>query len=461
MTRHDEFDGVLETTTPLMPVVTTGDEQERGIPLFLNADDGHPFPFDPWNLRDDGDIDSCILGVLANKAHGKTSTARTIAVRLGQRDADGEEMRIAAANFRRDDDKPEYEDTADFFDSTQIKLEEFSINLLDMSMGMTYAQQLGLMKVVFGHIFGIPKFSPAQTEVLRYGLMKVRELFPKTADLGVMALGLRTLNKKEIVKYRDQIYASTAKKHGGDPNFLKLIAERDGETGGKPKYKAKKFVEVGRLMQAAAELASMIEEAVGGEYGGIIGGSGSLAKVMEDRFISFDYSGLTDDQVALVETLLWYWKTAALINGDKRFEYHIEIHDENYMMWEFEVYARAMHRFMKQIRSKRTFLILLTHRFADWETVGKTDSHQYRLATNMSSDIDMWLIGKLDKAAAEDAGRRLKLTADEVAQIQNLELGHWGLKIGRKPIVWVRIAMTDTEHELSTSDSAVKKMVIR
>ncbi|MCA9325819.1 hypothetical protein KDA23_07240 [Candidatus Saccharibacteria bacterium] len=448
--------GTVDQTMPLQPVVTTGVGQDRGIPLLINSESREPMAFDPWNLRDDKETDSNVFGVMAKKGHGKTTLNIAISTRLGQRRAgknSERKIRITIDDHRRDDGTPEYEALTKWYDAEQINLAEFGLNILDPEMLMTLSQQLGLLKSVLGYVFGIPRFSPIMSEALRYGLKKVLENYPKTADLRVMALGLRTLNSKEVARFRTESYMEAQQRHTDNPNFQAEVQRLKSGAG--------RFNEAGKLYRAAGKLASMIEDLLDGEYGEILGSSGSLAKRMSERVTSFDYSGLNDEQIALLQTVLWHWKTAAIINKDRRFEYDIEVHDENYMMWAFEVYANSMHRYLKQIRSRQTVVIMSTHRPSDYETVGSTDSQQYKQAMNMLHDIAGWFIGRLDRDAAEDIGRRLRLTADEIERIQHLEVGHWAYKIGDNPIVWTELVLVEEEELMALSDSANTSMAIK
>jgi hypothetical protein len=119
-----------------------------------------------------------------------------------------------------------------------------------------------------------------------------------------------------------------------------------------------------------------------------------------------------------------------------------------------------MHRYLKQLRSYSTFVILSTHRFADYETVGSKNSKLYKLAMNSIREIDMFLIGQLDSVSAEEAGQILRLTSEEVSHIQRLKVGHWGLKIGSEPIVWVRTELTDDLKKTTFSDEANERMLV-
>ena len=469
------FDGIIDQSPPFMPATTTGGAQERGLPIFRDTNTREPEPFDPWNLKKEGRINSTVMATLAEKGHGKTTTNIVIATRLGARRAGTDKMRLTTDDHRRDDGTPEYEDLTKFFGTEQINLAEYQLNILDMAMGMKAHQQLGTLKACLEYTIG-RKLKVPEAEALRYGLKKVRKLFPKDAELGLLSLALRNLGMGDVVGFQADIIGSLAQRHGNSPEFRKLVEEgapkEKGDAGnddqmslfGPSLSKKAKKPQFGRqtkgLLDAAAELASMIEELIDGEYGQIFGGQHSLVEAMSQRMVAFDYSGLSEEAIMLMQTLMWEWKTAALVNKDKRFQFDIEIHDENYTMWQYPVYARAMHKYLKQIRSYGTFVIMSTHRLADYRTVGKKSSREYQLANNMLSDVGIWLIGKLDRMAAEEAGKRLRLSETEVEQIQGLTKGNWGLKIGSEAIRWVTVDLTPDEIEISASDGANDRMAI-
>ncbi len=445
-TMAQAFDGTIEVTVVDTPAVTTGRVQKRGMPVFFDDDTGEPVLLDPWLLKKEGRIGAPAMIELAKRGHGKTSNNMHMVLTFSARKGyDGGVFRASGDDHRGDDGRPEYELLAHTLGVEEVPLATYQLNCLDMAMGMKYEQQLGMLKELLKHVFG-NKMSSKHAEPLRYALLIVRRDFPKDAELGLLAMVLRTIGDDDARELLAKSRSNLDERHADNPKYQALKA--------RTVHISKKFQE------SALELAAMIEELLDGEYGGILGGQSSLSEVLQRRFVIFDYSGLSDEAVMLVQAMMWYWRAAAIANRDFRFRFDMEFHDENYKMWAFPVYAKAMHRYLKQLRSYSTFVILSTHRFADYETVGSKNSKLYKLAMNSIREIDMFLIGQLDSVSAEEAGQILRLTSEEVSHIQRLKVGHWGLKIGSEPIVWVRTELTDDLKKTTFSDEANERMLV-
>ncbi len=109
---------------------------------------------------------------------------------------------------------------------------------------------------------------------------------------------------------------------------------------------------------------------------------------------------------------------------------------------------------MKRIRATSAFLVMNTHRWGDYRTVGNESSEQYKLANNMLEDIDMWLLGQMTKPAANETRERLGLSKHERDLLLDLPVGAWLLKIGDEPALEVVTNLTPLEKEMSASDAA-------
>lgn len=439
------FPGVVDHLALETPVVTSRRVQDRGLPVFINDDTGEPELFDPFLLKKEGRIRAPAMCILANRGHGKTTTnmhlAKTFSARKGR---DGAVFRVSGDDHRRDDGRPEYQMLALDLGVEEVSLATYQLNCLDMAMGMTHAQQLGMVRVLLKHVFG-NQLKPLHGEALRYALTIVRRDYPETAELELVPEILRTIEEDDIRELLREARRSLRSRHADNPKFQELQRRNVRLSKG--------------ILEASVELAGMLEELLDGEYAGIFGGQQSLAEILQRRFVIFDYSGLSEEAVMLVQSMMWFWRAAAIANQDFRFRFDMEFHDENYKLWQYEVYAKAMHQYLKQLRSHSTFVILDTHRLGDYETVGKKGSQTYKLATNAIREIDIFLIGLLDQASAEEAGEFLRLTPEEVAHIQRLKVGHWGLKIGSERIIWVRIDLTDSLKAASYSDDANDHML--
>lgn len=440
------FSGTADEMALDIPAVTTQSIQPRGIPVFYNLDSGEPQPFDPWGLRQAGRVGSPAAAVVGDRGHGKTSLIMHIAMCFAARKGrGGAKFRINGDDHRRDNGVPEYQALAEDLGVEEVPLASYRLNCLDMSMGMTDAQQQGMIKELLKHVFG-GKMKPLHSECLRYAIKIVRRDYPSSAELELLPEILRTITKTDIRGLLLDARSELPERHAGNQKFQDMQS---------------RTVRLhGNILEAAVELASMIEELLDGEYAGIFGGRETLSQVLQNRFVMFDYSGLSDEAVMLVQSMMWYWRAAAIANQDFRFRFDMEFHDENYKLWAYPVYARAMHQYLKQLRAHSTFVVLSTQRLEDYETVGAKSSQIYRLATNAVKEVDIFLIGRQTPVSAEATGRRLRLTSEEVARIPTLKVGQWGLKIASEPIVWVGVKLTERLKVVSFSDDANNMMVV-
>lgn len=444
------FDGVVDQIIPLVPNIRVGSGQADGIPMFKDIFTGQYEAFDPWNLMAEDEINSTVMSIYGDKTHGKTTTAIAMAERFGGRRAGNRRIRITGDVHRVNDDIPEMDRLAKFYDTELIDLSSYELNLLDMAMGMKFSQQLGMVRRCLQHVFE-KKFSVAEREALRIALKKVRKLFPESANLKLLAFVLRTMVDDDFIEVQRALHAQLQQEHGNDAAFSELSQNFLG-------HEQRKLTP--GVKRACLHLASQIEELLDGEYRGIFGGKNSLKEVLSRRCVLFDYSSLSDEAIVLVQAMIWEWRAAALTNRDMRFHFDIDIHDENHKMWQFEVYAVAMSKYLKQARSYGTFIILITHRMQDYRTVGKTSSRVHQLATNMTGDIDMALIGHLDHKAAKEVAKRYNLSPMETEVITQQSRGRWALVVGTQRARFVELVLEPHELEDSYSNKANDRMAI-
>lgn len=451
------FDGTVEMTTHFAPAVTPGGGQKRGILHLVDANTNEPFALDIWDLKAQGRCGT-VMGVLGKRGHGKTATNIFIAKRMRMRRAGRRSKRrlsVSINDHRRNNARPEYLKFCQYIGVEEIPLAHYQLNILDPELKLTTAERLEMLVNSFEYELKRP-LTTDEVKALRYGLKMLYEWFPAEANMGLLMFCLRRLNNQgdigNVQQYQGGVELQQSRNYLHDEDFRQRLAQLDGL---KPRYSP-------RLLDAAIELADAIENMLDGEYGEMFGGKHSLADIMQVHrgMAAFDFSELSDDALTQILSVMWRVKTSAMRRGDHNLYYDIEIHDENYELWKNLVYARAMHKFLKQVRSTSTFVILSTHRLRDYETVGPEGSEQYKLATNMIDDIDLWLLGRHTRRAAEDTARHLDLTDEEKELLLGLNPGTWGLKIGSEPMRLVRVDLTPVETELTASDDANDELAI-
>lgn len=444
-TRGRSHDTTVDDTIQFAPTYTTGGATQQSIPLFVNADTGEPEDYDPAELKATGRVRSPVLCVLGEIGHGKTATSIAVAARYRLRRAGKggkRRMSMSIYDIRRNNARPEYKKLCDYLGIKQVPLSDFRLNMLAADLGMK-PHELLLMVARSLQLELHRKLSTHEMKSLRHALKLLLEYFKDEADMAALMACLRRLKESVILRYESEIEQGAGGKHA------ERLAKMDRALG----YKAKLS---SGLLKAAYELADTLENLLDGVYGEMFGGDHSLASIMKANkgLVVFDFSELTEEALTQVMAMMWQVKTSAMRRGDHDLYYDIEVHDENHKFWRNLEYARAMYTFLKQIRSTSTFVILNTHRLRDYESVGAVGSEQYQLATNMIEDIDMWLLGRHTPTAAKDTQKHLDLTDEETERLPELERGVWGLKIGREPIRWVAVDLTEVEEDLTFSDDA-------
>jgi hypothetical protein len=444
------FDGVVDQIPPLVPAILVGGAQRDGIPLLVDVNTGEHQAFDPWNLNALRIVRSTVLMVYADIMHGKTTTAISMCERLGyRRGRGGRKLRITGDVHRLNDDVAEMEGLAQFYNTNLIDLSRYELNILDPKMKMTFPQLLGMLRRVLEHVFE-RKLSVAEREALRRGLRATQKLFGDATDLEKMAFVLRNMDSATFAELWLEKVAELVDKWQADQKAAALLAKARG---------SKHRITPG-VLKACQNLASQIEELLDGEYRGVFGGQHSVSDVLEQRCVLFDYSRLSDEAKVIVQVMMWEWRAAGMVNNDPRFKFDIDIHDENHNNWQFEVYARAMHKYLKQVRSFGTFVILLTHRPQDYQSVGKKSSWVYQLATNMTRDIDMALVGRLDAEGVDAVAKHFPMSQTEKELIMSQGQGHWALFKGRNRPSFVRLELEDSEIVDTYSNKANDGMAV-
>lgn len=445
--RSKSFDTTVDQTILYAPTVTTGGAQKRGLPFFTNADTDEPEPFDIIDLKAAGRINGTILCILGSRAHGKTSTAIALALRTWVRSMGGRRLSVAIHDIRRNNARPEYARLVKLLQAVEVPLDAYQLNQLAADLNLAFAELLEMisdsLEFELGHGLGTK-----QLKALRYGLKMMLELFPAEGQIGLLMACLRRLSPERVAGYQsalEQALHETVRDSGALEALLSITPR---ETDG--------------LLDVARELADTIENLLDGQYGRMFGGKHSLGSIMRSNrgLVAFDFSKLSDDALTQVLSMMWRVKTSAMLRGDHSLFYDIEIHDESYTLWRNLIYARAMHKFFKQIRATSTIVIMNTHRLSDYKTVGSETSEQYKLATSMIDDIDLWLLGRHTATAAEETARHLDLTWEEKERLKVLERGVWGLKIGSEPVRWVRLDLTEIEADITFSEEATREMAV-
>ncbi len=446
-----------EAAAVFAPGLTPGIIMDEGILYYADSETGQSSGFDLANLKQDNRIDSPIVGKYAKKGHGKTTDNMQMAYRTWLRTMGGRRTKISIDDLRLNNGKAEYGKLCKICGVKPVQLQKFRLNLLDMALKLTFNEQLHLVKGTL-QLASAVIFNAQQTKGLRYGLMKVREQFVDTAVTSDLLTCMRELNLKDVSHFESNV--TSRQSHQTITPARQLLIKRqpivshDEDAASKAIEQLANEAYLVSLLRAAKEVADIIENLLDGEFGELFGGEHSLAEVMQQRLVVWDYNGLSEESISLVQFMLWEIKGAAIDRNDHDFFFDLEIHDENYSMWSNAIYAESMAKFMKRIRGTSTIVVLASHRLADYDAVGDENSRERKLAINMQDDISVWMIGCVSTKAAKQFQLQCGLTDEETKMLPKLPIGHWGIKIGNEPMRFVHSKPTFIENLLIASDEA-------
>lgn len=391
--------------------------------------DGRLFSFTDKLWMSLGIISSRVVLILGQKNHRKTTTAMNLATVLScNRMPDGSYPHVYADGIRMKGTQMEYDPLAYLLDSVPVELRE-RLNPFDDEFSFTFGQhETNALGLIQSSKEGIPATSE-QEYLLRVSLHIMFKAFGRTKGIEVLAKIVQTLSVLDIKEYENDTLdaairdiaeqVSEEEKTAAQAEIDQLLARgmvevpvetslsEDGEE--EPEDVQTKLVSIHELRndetklgEATQELSRIITRVLFGDFDQRFGGQKSFAKLMSQRAVVFNMSGMSDQTMAFIQGFIWRLKHEAHRRGDKRFIFQVQIHDENYKLWNDPVFAREMSDYLKQIRSYDTTLIMVSHRMRDYFSVGTKDSPERQKATNMFGDIPIWFVGKLAESDAQD-----------------------------------------------------------
>lgn len=413
--------GTLDQAAPFQPFQLTAPLGVPGIPFGHRIEDDQPWEFDPFLLKRSGRVKALVGMTLGEIGVGKTTLAKVMAARFAGFSAGrGRRFRISLDDTKGNDGVPEYQLLTEFLGEEEAELARYKINPLDQAMGMHRSEQLSMLREMCEH--NNTSLSTIDVHILKTALFHMLDRSPEHASLEL-------LQEVLLNETFDQISPAELQAFGGQQAQL-------------------------RLRDAIMEVYLRIDNILNGELGDVFGGTHSIADILSRRIVALDYTGLEEDALALIQSLIWRWKTSALRRNDARFMVDMEIHDENYAMWSHLVYARSMYNHIKRIRQQGGFLLMNSHRLNDYYTVGDAGSKERGYATNMVKDVSIWFLGRQSEDSIPEIRDRLGISRALGQTLMTLREGQFCCIIGKEEPVLFRLNLTETERLICESDDA-------
>ena len=422
---------------------------DSGITLGNQLFSGAVFEIDPAGYQNAGYIEGKSIVILGARDVGKTTLAKLIAYYLSaDRIGEADRMRISIDDTRRNFGVPEYAGLARALGSEEVDLSKHRINFLDPKMGSSFSDQLGTVIQILEHVGGEPlvRYEPLGLQV---ALSLLMDKYSQIATPEVLVHLLNRVNASDLATYQATFSARLESQLSSEAQLLLRLGDSESDT---EKALSPTNVNEADFLQDAGRVYAKLMRLLNGDYSNIFGGDHTLSEVLNQRVVALDYTGIDISAFVLVQSLVWRWRTSALRRGDTRYLSNLEIHDENYGMWEHPIYATNMYSHLKKIRATGEIVVRVQHRLDDSYAVGSAGSEVREKAVNSLNETDMWFIGRQPQSAIPRLKERLGLDDWVCKHITQLGKGEFYFKMGQQPPVpfklyldpIIRRAMTET-----------------
>jgi hypothetical protein len=207
-----------------------------------------------------------------------------------------------------------------------------------------------------------------------------------------------------------------------------------------------------QLIDDGRDVAHALNRLVNGDLAGLFDGPSTARFNPDLPMVSLDLSriGINSPLIALVMTCASTWMEAALIDPDDGQRW--VVYDE---AWKLLADPSLLARMQSQWKLSRHLGIanlMVIHRLSDLAAVGDSDSQSRNLAEGLLADCSTKIIYAQEAGEAEKTGRKIGLTAAEIAQLPNLERGEGLWKIKDRAFM-VRNRLTPGELVLFDTNS--------
>ena len=412
-----------------LSILSTGGNAmgRRGIPLGIR-DDGQPMTIDPWNDVATGRIPAPIYLTTGEIKFGKTGLQKLLMYRSTLFAAGERPIRIVVDGFKRNDGVPEYGPIAEAMGAESINLATARLNMFDPAMGVTQSSELAMSRDTVSHLRAMANapaiVTDSESTALRVSIEEMHRRYDNGGDIPSVLSLLQILNNHAELR--------------------PVLPDGTAMNIPRPEFDSACIA----LMHAFMRLD-------GGDYGNMIGGTNSLADPFRKRIVSLDFSQINDRERILVQSLLWGWRRAFIQQGMDEFVTDGMFGDENYEMWQYEVYARQMYSYVKQVRMTGGFICLSTHQLGDFESLNE-------YATGMREHVAGFFMGRTTKIETDRLRARFgeeAMTDPFVEELQNLPKYHFIYYVPGYPPEKFKVVPTPWEMTLIDSDVANRRML--
>lgn len=469
--------GTPESAVYLHPWSSVAHPLLQGVPLGIDLNTGEMLVIDPWMLKHKGIVNSLMAMVLGDKNAGKTTLCKILFLRLASLGAGyNERMRLRLNSAKNEQGETEYAELTDYFMSRPVVLRKHKLNIVDFDLFPEETELLDLLVNVYESALGRP-LRDYEPLMMQAAVHKLTSEFREIASIELLNILLERQDVEDAARYLDATDSRLKQSMGrffNEDTFPHLPADRTvrqdenarrnsmhqrllGEMGRVRNYDAR------RMSRDSSTLAAAGRRLLHGDMGRMFGGNESLYPLLTESTATYDWSGLPDKAVTVGRSVFWKAQTAALVRGDMSIMPHLDADDEDHGNWRNLMYARMKAEYVKKSRAYPTMNLALTHRIADYETVGDAGSEQRERAVNMLRDIDMWFVGgqTSDRKSLRDVREHLGFSEPDAHALTQLGVGQFAMKLGHLKPIFFQLILTPSELGLVQTNRATAAMLNR
>jgi hypothetical protein len=442
--------GAMSTTL----TAYNGGNDENAFALVRLLDE--PYGLDFEQLMKDSRIGSKKVFVVGKINSRKTTLLKAIAYLRSQISSGGRLPRTSIENTSRRNNVAEFEIFARELRSRPVSFTK-PTNPLAHTYGFTIEEHIVTIDEMFAYSNNGKMPEGINDFANRIALFKMFNEMAEFASVPLFRWILQHMQISDVVRYetlaRESFIEQIHQQFEGQalPDSLVELLARESNTDPES------------VVRSARTNYFAVDKILKGKYGTIFSGTDSLALELQQRVVSKDYTALTDDAVALMQSFMWRLRKSSLNRMDRRFMVHTTIHDENSGKWKYPSYGVNFTDSLKQGRDNEELIMVACHRLRDYMGVAGGNDQLRMLATTFYRDFDVWIIGQLGLSDIDDLREVFPITNVEEKVITDQMPGQFSVKIGNEPMIFIDInpLFTPTLQRISYSNAALDNALHR
>jgi hypothetical protein len=433
-----------------------------GMPFGINLRDASPFEIDLWLYKKFGIVPSLSVRVIGVKESGKTTLARVLVVRMSLISAGKGYLTVWINTRKTDDGEEEYFGLGEFFECHDINFWAHPFDPFDQSIGFSPATLLGIA-IDFVETMAHRRLKDQEPLALQVAMFRMLRDWKHSVRLEMLESITRRLNETDMQAYFTDTDNPLRKSLEEEILAIKDRKEREDKMAQlQAHFKKPSKFDLYKFEEGRANINSFLLSLMRGEFEGVFGGKGNLRRDLTQQVVKFNYIGLPDDAVTLIQSVLSRIHTHAAVTNDSTLQPGLEIDDEDHEALKNVAYVRNKSEKIKKIRGTGTALVGISQNFSDYATVGDEGSEQRNKAMGMLLGDDITFIGRVPpKEIAIIKELHPHLSSMDLKALTALPVrkGIFMALFAKRPAEVFRLLLTKKEAELSRSNKAIDRMV--